>query len=192
MKTITAEMREQLRKPLPKEAIKPHPTKTFLSTIKAIYVVERLNDVFGTGNWKTKTEVIATERAEKKAPMVIVKSVLTVNDYDIEIEAFGGNDNADLGDAYKGAATDALTKIGSYLEIGIDVFKGLADKTDSAPKSNILKTPQTSGRLNLIYSLLHGKDQSLKTLKDYKEACMTLTGFELLPSNYDNIINLIQ
>jgi hypothetical protein len=191
MKIITAEMREQLRKPLPKEAISQHPTKTFLSTIKAIYVVERLNDVFGVGNWKTKTEVVATERAEKKNPMVIVKSVLTVNDYDIEIEAFGGNDNADLGDAYKGAATDALTKIGSYLEIGIDVFKGLADKKDSMP-ARMLTSTSDGKELNTIYALLHKKNNNLKTLKDYKEACMTITGFELFPANYDNIINYLK
>ena len=178
MKTITAEMREQLRKPLPKEAISQHPTKTYLSTIKAIYVVERLNDVFGVGSWKTKTEVISTERTEKKNPMVIVKSVFTANDYNIELEAFGGNDNADLGDAYKGAATDALTKIGSYLEIGIDVFKGLGDKSGDED----LKKKK-------IYALLYKKNNLLKTLKDYKDECMNLTGYELLPDNYDLIIN---
>jgi len=53
---------------------------------------------------------------------VVIKARFTSGD--IYIENFGGNDNADLGDAYKGACTDALTKIGSYLEIGMDVFKG--------------------------------------------------------------------
>jgi hypothetical protein len=125
-KKITDTMREALRKPLPKEAIKQHPTKTFLSTIKAIYVVERLNDVFGVGEWTISNEVIS---ANDK--WIVVKSVFTVNGYNIRIEQFGGNDNADPGDAYKGAATDALTKIGSYLEIGIEVFKGLADKAKS-------------------------------------------------------------
>lgn len=119
-------MREALRKPLPKEAISQHPTKTFLSTIKAIYVVERLNDVFGIGEWNISNEVIS-----KEGKWIVVKSVFTVNGYSIKIEQFGGNDNADPGDAYKGAATDALTKIGSYLEIGIDVFKGLSDKPKS-------------------------------------------------------------
>ena len=190
MKTITAEMREQLRKPLPKEAISQHPTKTFLSTIKAIYVVERLNDVFGVGTWKTKTEVLTTKEFEKKSPMVVVKSVLTINDYDIEIEAFGGNDNADLGDAYKGAATDALTKIGSYLEIGIDVFKGLGDKQ---PATKIPATKPVDKK-PLIASLLKMKypNTELKSAEDYKEACMVMTGFELLPANYDAIIGLLK
>ena len=47
MSKITKEIREKLRAPFPSEEIAPHPTKKFLSTIKAIYVTERLNDVFG-------------------------------------------------------------------------------------------------------------------------------------------------
>lgn len=129
MESLTKEIREQLRKPLPSEAVSQHPTKTYLSTIKAIYVVERLNDVFGIGGWQVKNEVISA--GEK---WIIIKATMTIPKYGIEIEQFGGNDNADPGDAYKGAATDALTKIGSYLEIGIDVFKGLSDhKPATAP-----------------------------------------------------------
>lgn len=126
MKEISKEQREELRKPLSDKAISQHPTKKFLSSIKAIYVVERLNDVFGVGVWKIKNKVISSD-----GKWVIVQAFFTITGYDVEIDQFGGNDNADPGDAYKGAATDALTKIGSYLEIGIDVFKGL-----SIPSSN--------------------------------------------------------
>ena len=124
---LKKEQIELLRKPLDAKAISPHPTKTYLSTIKAIYVVERLNLVFGIGGWRVENQFI--EKVEK---MVVVKSVFICGD--IYIEAFGGNDNVDLGDAYKGACTDALTKIGSYLEIGMDVFKGLS--TNSALSNN--------------------------------------------------------
>lgn len=127
LKKITEEMYNALKKPLPDEAVKPHPTKTFLSSIKAIYVTERLNDVFGCGSWKLKTEHITT--TEKS--MVVVKVTLEIPEYGVYYESFGGNDNGgensknfDLGDAYKGATTDAITKIGSYLGIAIDVFKG--------------------------------------------------------------------
>ena len=114
---MDVKQKEALQKPLPPEAISPHPSKSFLSAIKAIYVVERLNEVFGIGGWKVENEFV--ERVDK---MVVIKARFTSGD--IYIENFGGNDNADLGDAYKGACTDALTKIGSYLEIGMDVFKG--------------------------------------------------------------------
>lgn len=119
---------EQLCEPLPSEAIKPHPTKTYLSSIKAIYVTERFNDVFGIGKWTQKVEPISHN---KENGMVVVKVVFEVPELNIYYESFGGNDNGgtnnknfDLGDAYKGATTDALTKIGSYLGVGIDVFKG--------------------------------------------------------------------
>ena len=125
----TEELRGELYAPLPSEAVKPHPTKTYLSSIKAIYVTDRLNEVFGIGKWRTKVECV--ERSENG--MVVVKVTLEIPEYGIYYESFGGNDNGgensknfDLGDAYKGASTDAITKIGSYLGIGIHVFKGKA------------------------------------------------------------------
>lgn len=139
-KKITTEMYEALKKPLPPEAIKPHPTKTFLSSLKAIFVTERLNDVFGCGAWTLKTEHLTT--TDKS--MVVVKVTFEIPEYGVYYESFGGNDNGgensknfDLGDAYKGATTDAITKIGSYLGIAIDVFKGTSNSTPKTEnKSN--------------------------------------------------------
>lgn len=138
-------MREQLRKPLPTEAITKHPTKTYLSSIKNIYIVERLNDVFGVGSWTQKSKVISVHEG-----MVVVHSELTIPEYGIQLESFGGNDNGgegsknfDLGDAYKGACTDALSKICSFLEIAIDVFKGNGNKPTVDPKkTEAPKTPE--------------------------------------------------
>ena len=124
---LTEQQLAIIARPLPAEAIKPHPTKTYLSSIKAIYVTERLNEVFGTGIWQLRTDI--AERATNG--MVVVKVAFSVPSYGIYYECFGGNDNGgensknfDLGDAYKGATTDAITKIGSWLGIGADVFKG--------------------------------------------------------------------
>ncbi len=132
-----------LREPLPPEAIKPHPTKRHLSSINAIYVTERLNQVFGIGGWKLKAECLGEENREyttkqgeqKVSRMLTVKATFTVQEYDIELEQFGGNDNEDKGDALKGAMTDALTKIGSYLEIGKDVWKN-TQKDDQKEDGN--------------------------------------------------------
>tara|TARA_S200002703_G_scaffold5311_2_gene6218 strand:- start:7076 stop:7690 length:615 start_codon:yes stop_codon:yes gene_type:complete len=110
---------EILNAPLPKAAIEPHPSKSFLSTIKPIYVIERLNLAFGIGGWKYSTEVI--EINEKH---VVVKGTLEVKEHNIVLENYGGNDNRDRGDAYKGAATDALTKCASYIGVGADVYRG--------------------------------------------------------------------
>lgn len=119
-KKLNAEQVELLCQPLPAEAKKQHPTKKFLTTINAIYVTERLNDVFGIGAWSVKSEL-----QELRDKMVVVKTTLSIPEYGIEYECFGGNDNADIGDAYKGAVTDAITKIGSWMGIGVEVWKNM-------------------------------------------------------------------
>jgi len=129
------QLKAELYAPLPAEAIKQHPTKTFLSTIKPIYITDRMNEVFGIGQWQTKTEnVLVNDNGT-----VVNKVVLTVPESTIYYECFGGNDNGgsgskgfDLGDAFKGATTDALNKIASYLGIGIDVYRG---KQSHAPSN---------------------------------------------------------
>ena len=108
IKELTDKQIELLKSPLPKEAISQHPTRTYLSTIKAIYVIERFNDVFGIGGWMIYNEVI-----EPGAKHIVVKSRFVAPEYGIIIpDIFGGNNNEDRGDAFKGACTDALTKIG--------------------------------------------------------------------------------
>lgn len=137
-KKITPEMYLALKKALPTEAVSKHPTKTYLSSIKAIYVTERLNDVFGCGSWQIKAEKVS----ENDKGMVVVKTTLTIPEYGVYYESFGGNDNGgensknfDLGDAYKGATTDGITKIGSYLGIGISVFMGKGNVTQKSELS---------------------------------------------------------
>lgn len=127
IKTVTDEMVLKLKAPLPSEAVTQHPTKTYLSSIKAIYVLERLNEVFWTGTWTIKTDQVWTE----KNWMVVVKVIFEIPSYWFYYECFGWNDNGwetnknfDLWDAYKWATTDAITKICSYIGIWMDVFKG--------------------------------------------------------------------
>jgi hypothetical protein len=119
--TLPPELIAKLREPLPPEAVSPNPQKPGLSVIKVIYVVERLNEVFGLNGWRVVNDVVENGR------MVVVKAGLKVPKYNIHIEQYGGNDNPDRGDAYKGACTDALSKCASYLGIGMDVYKGLHD-----------------------------------------------------------------
>ena len=177
MEKVTKEMREALRMPLPVGAVTKHPTKTFLSSIKAIYVTERLNDVFGVGSWQIKVNHVTT--TDKS--MVVVKVEFSIPEYGIYFECYGGNDNGgensrnfDLGDAYKGATTDALTKIGSYLEIGIDVFKGLGN-TAPAPQLHPKKWlnitdsngSDTKEWLNVITAINEKKITSIAEVKKY-------------------------
>lgn len=174
------QLKKELYAPLPKEAIKPHPTKTYLSSIKAIYVTERLNSVFGIGQWQTKVDVI--DKGERG--MIVVKTTFTVPDYNIYYECFGGNDNGgegsknfDLGDAYKGATTDAITKIGSYLGVGIDVFKGnIAKKIEEPPMAD---------RVNNML----GKKPPIDSIKSYKEKINAITTELGLTKFYNELPN---
>ena len=121
-KSLPTDLLERLKAPLPPEAVSPNPERPGLSVIKVIYVVERLNDVFGLNGWHVVNQVVESGR------MVVVKATVTIPEYGIAIEQYGGNDNPDRGDAYKGACTDALSKCASYLGVGMDVYKGLRDE----------------------------------------------------------------
>jgi hypothetical protein len=49
-----------------------------------------------------------------------------------------------------------------------------------------------NNKKNMVAKLLLKKAPAIKTASDYKDICMNLTGFELLPANYDTIINLLK
>lgn len=135
-RTITPEQKAALDRRLPDEAVSQHPTKKFLSSIKSIYVTERLNEVFGVGSWRVEMEI-----AERFERMVVVKLRFSIPEYGIYYECFGGNDNADLGDACKGATTDALTKVCSWLGIGAEVFKDRQTGAGVPPQRSVQRLP---------------------------------------------------
>src|SRR5579871_1985747 len=142
-KVLPADVLEKLKAPLPPEAVSPNPNKPGLSVIRVIYVVERLNDVFGLNGWRVVNQVVESGR------MVVVKATVTIPEYGIVIEQYGGNDNPDRGDAYKGACTDALSKCASYLGIGMDVYKGLYEQPGTGPQngaSSAGRVPAPIGR----------------------------------------------
>lgn len=69
------------------------------------------------------------------------QATFSIPEYGIYYECFGGNDNADLGDACKGATTDALTKVCSWLGIGAEVFKGRQTGAGAPPQSSVQRLP---------------------------------------------------
>lgn len=117
---LTEEMIAELKSPLPAEALYQ---QNNLTMIKPIYVIERLNTVFGIGGWQTQTCPI-----DKEGQSVVCKTTLSVSAYNIYHESYGSCSNKDIGFAYKGAETDAINKIGSFLGIGTDVYKGKVAK----------------------------------------------------------------
>lgn len=137
---LPPEFLQKLKAPLPPEAVSPNSDKPGLSSIKVIFVVERLNEVFGLNGWKVVNEVV------ESGQMVVVKATLTVPKYGITVEQFGGNNNFDRGDAYKGACTDALSKCASYLGVGMDVYKGLHGDGRKSGSANVTPVPDEQTR----------------------------------------------
>jgi len=144
------QLKAELSAPLPREAVKDHPTKANMSTIKAIYVTERLNDVFGIGGWRIKTDLQSDVTIEKKTTSTgkarteytsLMKTILEVPAYGIYYECVAGSTNDDEGDSAKGGTTDGITKICSWLGIGIEVFKGKVPVGNKTPTSTPAQPP---------------------------------------------------
>lgn len=124
-RSVTKEMRTLLCADFPDEAYKKHDSKSFLTTLKAMYIVERLNDVFGIGRWTIDDQKVIKDDGN----YVLMSGRLTFLDYDCQIPTqYGGHatsgTNKEPADGYKSAVTDILSKSASYLEIGIELFKG--------------------------------------------------------------------
>tara|TARA_R110000822_G_C15306803_1_gene492476 strand:- start:732 stop:1376 length:645 start_codon:yes stop_codon:yes gene_type:complete len=116
--TAKPTVEEILNRDLPSAALKLLAHKPGMTAITPIYVTDRMNEAFGIGGWQFEPEVI-----NDSDKMVIMRGVLTIPSINARIVQFGGNDNRDRGDAYKGAATDALTKCCSYLGVGAHVWR---------------------------------------------------------------------
>lgn len=181
-KKLTAEQVAMLNEPLPAKALKQHPTKAFLTTINSIYVTERLNQVFGVGAWQVKPEL-----QEADGKMVVVKTTLTIPEYGIEYECYGGNDNADRGDAYKGAVTDAITKIGSWLGIGAEVWKNEAGK-QTAPRQQPAQAqpqPQPSKKQLTLEQVKANEEQFICWLYNAYKINPNMSAMEKIAEYYD-------
>lgn len=183
---MTEEQIKMLGKALPAWAVKDHPTKKGMSAIHPMAIIDRLNEVFGVGGWNFHTEYIGVEpftQNTKSGPrsiyMSAVKGILEIGD--LTIEQFGGSSNDDMGDALKGGATDALTKIASYLGIGAEIYKGKGNVSKAEPLSQkdidkarqALELATTKDELKDIWLGLSEGARADEGLKDYSR---TLAG----------------
>lgn len=140
----------ELTKEFPKEAMTSDSSRGFaLTSIKAQYVRERLNEVMGPDGWDSNTDVINID-AEGN---VAVKFALTLHfpERSVTRTSFGGAKKKAKGqthgDIYKSAETDALSKAASNFGVGNSVFKGLVDAktlTLSGVKSGSTTTKKRS------------------------------------------------
>lgn len=198
MKQLTPEQIALIKTPLPVEAITQHPTKTYLSSIKAIYVTERLNNVFWIWAWTIKTQAVSIN--DKWMAVVLV--TFEIPEYWFYYESFGWNDNwwsnnknFDLWDAYKWATTDAITKIASWIWIWADVFKGL-QKWWSTPKTNTTENSKPKEEVKWYNDVDKNIDKWVDMIADWTTTPKAIIdkieaqGFKLSAKNKEQIMNL--
>lgn len=127
---IEKEIYNKLSASFPMEAYQVDSSRGFdLSSIKAQYIVERLNEVLGISGWDLQGNF------EKIKDDIIFHGKLIIrfkNDKDevIILEHCGigyCGSKKNLGDQYKSAKTDCLSKTASLFGIGNECFKGLID-----------------------------------------------------------------
>lgn len=127
-KLHTQEIYTQLRKPLPDEAIIADNSRGFLLTgIKTAYVVERLNNVLGLCGLGWWFKVVSFSIGEQ---FVLADIELYYADGEtVSQPIYASGDQrivkGRIGDAKKGAVSDALKKAASFLGVAERAFKGL-------------------------------------------------------------------
>ena len=107
----------------------------YLTGYKPQYIFERMNDCFGHDGWEYEIVNSGIEGTNAWA-----KGRLTVHfkDRSVSKDQFGVgtyNKGTPLGDAFKSAATNALEKCASLLDIGHRAYKGLLP----VPSDNVNK-----------------------------------------------------
>lgn len=137
------EIYKGLTAPFPAEALSTDNSRGFaLTSIKAQYLVERLNEAVGVGNWR---HIGTYEKLEGHDDILFMgKLVIWSKEGANEQLGVGSSNSKKLGDAYKGAKTDSLSKCGSLFGLGNAVFKGLV--TPPGGKSS----SKSSGKLSKV------------------------------------------
>jgi len=128
-----------LSKPFPAEAMTTDNSRGFaLTSIKAQYIVERLNEVLGIDGWQHRG------RFEKVEEGVLFHGELVLDNGGQGIMQLGtgfSKDKKNVGDSYKSAKTDSLSKSASLFGVGNDVYKGKVP-----PPSGTSKTSKSNSK----------------------------------------------
>ena len=100
---------------------------------KPMYLIDNMNCVFGFGGWgfaEVASEIVSTPTEKAPSMLAVAQVRVWLRGCDAEFTAWGQSrvTKGDIGDARKGAATDALKKGLSYFSIGNRAFHGLLSK----------------------------------------------------------------
>lgn len=133
---MSKEMYEKLCAPFPEEALQADRSRGSreFTSVKAQYISERLNQVFGIDGWYVEPQFSETE----DGVLCLGKLHYKVGDiwlYRTGV-GFAKYSSENLGDTYKGAMTDSRSKAASELGVANDVFKGKVPVPKDVPKDN--------------------------------------------------------
>lgn len=100
-------------------------------------IIDAMNEVFGIGGWgfeEVSNELMLDGGG--MPTMAIAEVYVHITGVDFRPKAFGQSrvTRGDIGDAKKGAQTDAIKKALSYFSVGNRAYLGMLDKTKSAPR----------------------------------------------------------
>ena len=108
-----------------------HDSYTDYTGYKPQYVVRAMNKVFGYGGWGfNEISMKITPPDEKGNTLAVANLQVWLEDVENRMSAYGQSrvTRGDVGDAMKGAQTDALKKALSYFDIGQRAYFGLLPK----------------------------------------------------------------
>lgn len=161
MPEVTSEQVKQLIKDFPPEALSDDSSRGFkLTSIKQMYIIERLNDVFGILGWTYDYgEFTYNEEAKEYSVSVklhlvnpetgeIMRTIPQEGGHHLVISKKDGILRHT--DSRKSAVTDGLTKCASVLGIGISIFKGQYNgkqpsRKDEKPWKELRETKKLGG-----------------------------------------------
>jgi len=123
-----------------------------LVAIKPQYVIDELNKI-GTWSYKIKQSQLVDG-----IPVVLIRFKMTIGDVTVKRDQYGGSKNSDMGDAFKGAVTDALSKIAAQFGVCHDIWTN----SYRTPETIALNTPL----FNEIKAKLIAKEITYEEVKE--------------------------
>ncbi len=177
---LKKEQVDLIMKDFPKEALSKDTSRGFeLTSIKAMYVILRLNDVFGITGWSydfTEPQARGSEYCTK------VTLKIHSEDGSHFISQYGGKRvvKENITDAYKSCITDGLTKCASILGIGHKVFKGevLVGKETKSKETTQTQQPTEDEEIRVRITNMIKEMYEIRTDDDVRENIEGYSGFE--------------
>src|SRR5258708_4348273 len=154
---------------------------------KPQHIIDAMNDVFGVGVWgfeEVSSEIVPT--GDKGASLAVAQVKVWLKDVPSAPVGWGQNrvTRGDIGDARKGAQTDAIKKALSYFSIGNRAYQGLLvaggngnghAAAQPTVKNTLDNSPASKQQLSEITRLASALGRQVTAPETYRDAQTLLT-----------------